>query len=55
MYLKLRRDDVANEVVYLVIGVTEDGYREILGFYVGGQESSLGWKEILRDLTPLVV
>jgi len=49
-YLKLRRDDVANEVVYLVIGVSEDGYREILGFYVGGQESSLGWKEILSDL-----
>lgn len=49
-FLKLRRDDVANEVVYLVVGVTEDGYREILGFYVGGQESALGWKEILRDL-----
>ncbi|WP_269411750.1 IS256 family transposase [Lentibacillus daqui] len=49
-YLKLRRDDVANEVVYLVIGVNENGYREILGFYVGGQESSLGWKEILIDL-----
>ncbi|WP_269411063.1 IS256 family transposase [Lentibacillus daqui] len=49
-YLKLRRDDVANEVVYIVIGVNEDGYREILGFYVGGKESSLGWKEILKDL-----
>lgn len=49
-YLKLRRDDVANEVVYIVIGVNEDGYREILGFYVGGQESSMGWKEILIDL-----
>lgn len=49
-FLKLRRDDVANEVVYVVIGVTEDGYREILGFYVGGQESALGWKAILADL-----
>lgn len=49
-YLKLRREDVANEVVYLVVGVTEDGHREILGFYVGGQESALGWKEILLDL-----
>ncbi|MBM7697626.1 transposase-like protein [Salimicrobium jeotgali] len=37
--LKLRRDDVANEVVCVVIG-----------FYVGGQESSLGWKEVLSDL-----
>lgn len=49
-YLKLRRDDVANEVVYIVIGVTEEGYREILGFYVGGQESALGWKDILCDI-----
>ncbi|CDQ19649.1 IS256 family transposase [Halobacillus karajensis] len=49
-YLKLRRDDVANEVVYVVIGVTEDGYREILGFYVGGKECSTGWKEVLRDI-----
>lgn len=49
-YLKLCRDDVANEVVYIVIGITEEGYREILGFYVGGQESALGWKDILCDL-----
>ncbi|MFB4166327.1 IS256 family transposase, partial [Alteribacillus sp. JSM 102045] len=49
-YLKLRRDDVANEVVYLVIGVTEEGYREILGFYVGGKESSHGWQDILLEL-----
>jgi putative transposase len=49
-YLKLRRDDVENEVVYLVIGVTEEGYREILGFYVGGKESSHGWQDILLDL-----
>ncbi|MDY7224730.1 IS256 family transposase, partial [Halalkalibacterium halodurans] len=49
-YLKLRREDVANEVVYLVVGVTEEGYREILGFYVGGQESANGWRNILLDL-----
>lgn len=49
-YLKLRREDVASEVVYLAIGVTETGFREILGSYVGGKESSLGWKEVLLDL-----
>lgn len=49
-YLKLRREDVASEVVYLAIGVTEAGCREILGFYVGGKESLLGWKEVLLDL-----
>lgn len=35
MYIKLRRDTVGKEVIYFAIGVTEDGYREILGFYVG--------------------
>jgi hypothetical protein len=34
----------------IVLGVNEDGYREIFGFYVGGQESALGWQEILQDL-----
>lgn len=48
-YLQLRRGDVANEVVYLVVGVTEAGYREILGFYVDGQENARGWKDILLD------
>lgn len=49
-YIKLRRDDVAGKVVYIVIGMTEEGYREILGFYMGGQENALSWREILRDL-----
>ncbi|MFT9485943.1 MAG: IS256 family transposase [Tepidibacillus sp.] len=50
LYIKLRRDVVAKEVIYIVVGVTEEGFREVLGFYVGGQESSLGWQEILQDL-----
>lgn len=49
-YLKLRRQDVDSEVVYVVVGITEDGFKEIVGFYVGGKESALGWKEILFDL-----
>jgi putative transposase len=50
LYIRLRRDTVGKEVIYLVLGVTEDGYRDILGFYVGGQESALGWRELLLDL-----
>src|SRR5690606_37720354 len=49
-YIKLRRDTVAHEVIYIAVGVTEDGYREILGFYVGGSESELGWRDLLQDL-----
>jgi putative transposase len=50
LYIKVRRDTYAKEVIYIVLGVNEEGYREILGFYVGGQESSHGWQEILQDL-----
>jgi putative transposase len=50
MYIKVRRDTVDKEVVYVVMGVNEDGHREILGFYVGGRESSTGWQTILADL-----
>lgn len=50
IYVKLKRSTVSSEVVYLVMGITEDGYRQILGFYVGGHESANGWKDVLKDL-----
>lgn len=49
-YLKLRRQDVASEVVYVIVGVKDDGYREIVDFFVGGNESAVGWKHILTSL-----
>jgi len=48
--VKLRRDTVEKEVIYVVLGVNEEGYREILNFFVGGQESAYGWREILQQL-----
>lgn len=50
MYVKLKRGTVAGEAVYFAMGINEDGYREILGFYVGGQESSNGWRDVLKDI-----
>jgi putative transposase len=50
LYVKLRRDTVEKEVIYVVLGVTEEGYREILDFFVGGQESTNVWQEILQRL-----
>ncbi|MDQ0887986.1 transposase-like protein [Paenibacillus sp. V4I9] len=32
------------------MGINEQGYREILGFYIGGQESANGWRDVLKDL-----
>lgn len=49
-YLKLRRQEVASEVVYVIVGVRDDGFREIVDFFVGGNESAVGWKNILTNL-----
>ena len=50
LYVKLKRGTVCGEVVYFAMGIDEMGQRQILGFYVGGQESSNGWREVLKDL-----
>ncbi|SFA53807.1 Transposase, Mutator family [Parageobacillus thermantarcticus] len=44
------RDTVVKEVIDVVLGVNEEGYREVLDFFVGGQESAYGWREILQQL-----
>lgn len=50
LFVKVRRDTVGKEAVYIVLGITPEGHREVLGFYVGGRESSNGWSEILNNL-----
>lgn len=40
LYIKLKRHTVSSEVIYLVMGINEEGYRQMLGFYVGSKESS---------------
>jgi transposase-like protein len=50
LYVKLKRSTVSGEAIYFAMGIDEDGHRQILGFYVGGQESSNGWRDVLKDL-----
>lgn len=52
MFIHLRRDTVEKEPVYIVLGITEEGYREILGFYTFGSEgeSIESWKMVLENL-----
>lgn len=50
MYISLKRDTVEHESVYVVMGIDEEGHREILGYYVGGQESATACKQIFLDL-----
>lgn len=50
IHFSLRRDSVATEVIYVAMAIDEDGYRQIIGFLVGGNESAHGWKEFLQDM-----
>lgn len=50
IYVKLKRQTVDSEVVYIAMGIDEHGHREILSFYIGGKESANGWRDVLRDL-----
>lgn len=51
LFVKLRRGDtVSADAVYVVSGIDDLGYRDILGFYIGTSESANFWKENLTDL-----
>ncbi len=36
--INIRRGSVDGEVVYIAIEIDEDGYKEVLGFWLGGSE-----------------
>jgi len=50
-YEKVRGDShVASRGVLLVVGIGEDGFREILGTYTANTESETTWSEVFSDL-----
>ncbi len=52
IHLKIRRDGkVENTAVYVVLGIDLNGYRDVLGHWVGyGSEGSNFWLTVLSDL-----
>ncbi|WP_051411226.1 transposase [Acetivibrio clariflavus] len=49
--IKLRDDGrIINRAAYVVLGVTIDGYKDILGIWIGDNESSKFWLGVLNDL-----
>lgn len=49
-YIYLRRGNVTKEAVYLAIGITPDGNKEILGYRIAPTENCEVWRELLIDL-----
>jgi len=43
------------KVVYNILGVNQDGYKEILGFYVAESEGANFWLGVLNDLKQLSI
>lgn len=48
---KVREDkQIVVKAAYVVIGVNLDGYKEVLGIWIGANESSKFWLSVLNDL-----
>lgn len=51
IHYKVRQDGkIVNKAVYIVIGVNLDGFKEVLGMWVGESETSKFWLKVLSDL-----
>lgn len=50
IHLKVRREKVATEAFYVLLGLKEDYTREVLGIVNIPQESASGWEEVLLDI-----
>jgi putative transposase len=49
-YLPVRRDKVTKEALYFALGITPEGYKEILSYSLLPTESAHNWEIVLSDL-----
>ena len=50
-YFYVKDNGVAGKkAVYVILGINQDGYKDVLGFYVGESESAKYWLNILNEL-----
>lgn len=49
-YLNVRRDSVSKEALHILIGITPEGYKEVLDYRIYPQESADNYREMLRDI-----
>jgi len=49
-YVPLRRDTVQKEAIHLVLGITMEGSKEMLGYAVAPNESAAAWETLLEDI-----
>lgn len=49
-HLPLKRDTVEREAIYLAVGITPEGYKELLTYEIHPTESAYNWKGLLKNL-----
>ena len=49
-WLNVRRDSVDKEALHVILGITPDGYKEILDYALYPTESAANYEEMLHDL-----
>jgi len=51
IHYKVRKDGrIVNKAVYIIIGINLDGMKDILGMWVGENETSKFWLKVLTDI-----
>jgi len=51
IHYKVREEGrVVSKAVYCIIGVNQEGFRDLLGLYIGAAESAKFWMQVLTDL-----
>ena len=51
VHFNVKNENMASKkAAYVVLGVTEDGFKEILGIWIGENETSKFWLSVLTDL-----
>src|SRR3972149_5854237 len=51
LHLKMRQSgQVKNQAVYLALGINREGYKELLGLWVGEHEGAKFWLNVLSEL-----
>lgn len=51
IHYKVRHEGrIINKAIYCILGVNQDGHKDLLGLYIGGNESAKFWLQVLTDL-----
>lgn len=50
-YIPLKRQTVEKEAIHIAVGIRPDGAKEVLGYAIAPNESTVTWNEILIDLS----